>query len=105
MSKTVGNAYSKIFVTVGTTDFDTLILKLDTPEFFDFIRNRRCDKLEIQYGRGFHVPAYLVGACKQHGIDFECFRFKDSLDSCIQYATLVICHAGMSYNQNVMALL
>lgn len=86
--------YSKIFVTVGTTDFDSLILALDTPDFFEFIRTKECKKLTVQYGRGTHVPEYLAGVCEHHNIDFECFRFKDSLDRCMIEATLIICHAG-----------
>ena len=94
MAHVENETFLKVFVTVGTTDFDSLVTELDCEEFVELIKCKGCIQLVVQYGRGAHIPHYLSESCPRNGITFESFRFKDSLESFMKDATLVISHAG-----------
>ena len=86
--------FSKVFVTVGTTEFDYLLETLDTAEFCQFLQKSHCQQLVIQHGRGVYDVKYLPKACKSAGIVLEVFRFSSSLTEYMQSADLIISHAG-----------
>ncbi len=75
-----------IFVTVGTTHFDSLIKQTD-----ELISNNKIsNEVIFQIGSGIYTPK-----------NAEYFRFKPSIDSHLNEAELVICHGGAT----VMSLL
>jgi beta-1,4-N-acetylglucosaminyltransferase len=86
--------FTNIFVTVGTTDFNTLIEAIDSEEFLNLIVRKGCKRLVIQIGRGELEPSYLPEVCSSVDIELEVFRFKPALTADMQGADLVICHAG-----------
>ena len=67
-----------IFVTVGTTDFDALIRKMDE------LAPTLADEVVAQIGRGRYVPAHM-----------EHFRFAPSLDPYYRRARMVVAHGGL----------
>lgn len=75
-----------IFVTVGTTHFDTLIQEIDELIGSGVIS----DHVVCQIGSGTYVPKHV-----------EHFRFQPSIDDWMERADLVICHGGAT----VMSLL
>ncbi|CAL8331854.1 UDP-N-acetylglucosamine transferase subunit ALG13 homolog isoform X2 [Gadus morhua] len=79
-----------VFVTVGTTSFDELILTIKTPEAVKALKARGFERLVLQVGRGSVLPG------PESGLDLtlEAFRFKDSISEDIARADLVISHAG-----------
>ena len=86
----------RVFLTVGTTSFDSLIEAVDTEAFLEVMRACGCQELVLQIGRGSYLPSkYLtVETCSQHGISFEYFRFKPTLADEMAAADLVISHCG-----------
>jgi beta-1,4-N-acetylglucosaminyltransferase len=86
----------RIFLTVGTTSFDSLIRVVDTQEFLDVIIKCGCDTLVLQIGRGVNQPTFLTSKMllEQYKISFECFRFKPSLSKEMESADLIISHGG-----------
>lgn len=75
-----------IFVTVGTTHFNSLIIEIDKLAEAGNIKS----KIICQIGSGEYIPKHC-----------EYFRMKRSIDSYIQTASLVISHGGAT----VLALL
>ncbi|CAO1433883.1 unnamed protein product [Diamesa tonsa] len=82
--------YKNIFVTVGTTEFDSLLKKLSERELYDVLKNHLgCKELTIQYGRGEKVEFKDFDDIK-----VQMFGLKDSILDDIESADLVISHAG-----------
>lgn len=68
-----------IFITVGTTEFDTLLRKIDK-----LVEDKKIsDEIIAQIGNGKYVPKRI-----------KYFRFAKSLLSFFQNAQLIISHAG-----------
>ena len=85
----------KIFLTVGTTSFDSLIETVDCVEFLQLIWRCGCKNLVLQVGRGIYMPTFLKEhECAKYKMSFECFRFKPSLGAEMESADLVISHGG-----------
>ncbi len=76
-----------IFVTVGTTDFDSLVQRMDELAL--------ClgEKVICQIARGGYVPA-----------NCEWFRFAPSLDGYLNEARLVVSHGGLGSIMEVIRL-
>ncbi|KAF3838553.1 hypothetical protein F7725_010321 [Dissostichus mawsoni] len=79
-----------VFVTVGTTSFDELIVSITSPETVQALTARGYERLVLQVGRGSLVPA--ADSCPH--VTLEAYRFKDSIAEDIEQADLVISHAG-----------
>ncbi|PAA52438.1 hypothetical protein BOX15_Mlig018171g6 [Macrostomum lignano] len=86
-----------VFATVGTTSFDALIRRLDSPELHKIL----CDQLGyhglvMQIGRGDYEPvAHTARDYPLEGrFSVSYYRFKPSLAADIAAAGLVISHAG-----------
>lgn len=88
--------FNRVFITVGTTDFDDLIQTLDTNahEFIDLLVLLSCSHLSIQIGRGKFEPSLIPRECISRGIECTCFRFKPNLDEDMQQADLILSHCG-----------
>ena len=83
-----------VFVTVGTTEFDQLITRLDRIEFLSCLHQHGYSKLILQYGRGTHIPNVISDESGTFCIDAECYRYKPSLEEDMKRADLVISHCG-----------
>ncbi|CAO1422674.1 unnamed protein product [Diamesa serratosioi] len=82
--------YKKIFVTVGTTEFDSLLKRLSERELYEILKNHLgCKELTIQYGRGEKIEFKDFDDIK-----VQMFGLKDSIMDDIESADLVISHAG-----------
>jgi beta-1,4-N-acetylglucosaminyltransferase len=96
--------FSRIFITVGTTDFNTLVEAIDCEEFLNLIVRKGCTHLTIQIGRGELEPSYLPDVCASVGIELEVFRFKATLSDDMMSADLIICHAGAGSITDALSL-
>jgi len=68
-----------IFVTVGSTDFDALIVRMDE------LAPRLGDEVVMQIGLGAHTPRHA-----------QFFRFAPSLDRYYDQADIIVAHGGMA---------
>lgn len=77
--------FRKIFVTVGTTEFTSLIKKLQTDEVYKILQNHLgCEELTIQIGRGEKIEFKNFKSIK-----VDIFDLKESIASDIDSADLV----------------
>lgn len=77
--------FRKIFVTVGTTQFNDLINKLQTDEVYEILKNHlKCEEMKIQIGKG-----EKINFDNFKGIKVEIFDLKDSIAKDIEEADLV----------------
>ncbi|XP_052096584.1 UDP-N-acetylglucosamine transferase subunit ALG13 homolog [Mytilus californianus] len=84
MSKTV-------FVTVGTTEFNSLIQSITQDSIYKILKSKGYNKLLIQIGRCAFDPST---ECSVRGFTIEYYRYKPSIADDIANASLVISHAG-----------
>lgn len=78
--------FGKIFVTVGTTEFNNLIAKVSETEVYEILKNHLgCDELTLQIGNGNEVSFD-----KFTGVKVTVFGLKDSITDDIESADLVI---------------
>jgi UDP-N-acetylglucosamine transferase subunit ALG13 len=84
----------KVFVTVGTTEFDELIKQVTNVEFLKLLREKGYTSMTIQKGKGYYIPN--VKEYKKNFDDFtmEVFDFDESLDKFMKAADLIISHGG-----------
>jgi beta-1,4-N-acetylglucosaminyltransferase len=75
-----------IFVTVGTTDFDQLVEKMDK------LAPSLGDQVVIQIGNGKYIPS-----------NCEYFRLAPSLDPYYDRADIVVAHGGLGTTIEVLA--
>eukprot|EP01026_Neomeris_dumetosa_P010538 TRINITY_DN13933_c1_g1_i1.p1 TRINITY_DN13933_c1_g1~~TRINITY_DN13933_c1_g1_i1.p1 ORF type:complete len:233 (-),score=26.91 TRINITY_DN13933_c1_g1_i1:138-761(-) len=87
-----------VFVTVGSTEFDALIQKLDQSEIASILKDRGYDELIIQKGKGKYFPRNLVpegeSVATESGLRVEVFDYKPTIAPYIEQAALIISHAG-----------
>lgn len=77
--------FNRIFVTVGTTEFTSLVEKLSDPDVYDAIKNQLgCEELTLQIGNGKKIDFGHF-----EGIKVETFSLKDSIAGDIEAADLV----------------
>lgn len=86
--------FKTVFVTVGTTEFDQLITRLDRIEFLSCLQQHGYSRLIVQYGRGTHIPNVIIDESETFCISAECYRYKSSLEEDMKRADLVISHCG-----------
>lgn len=77
--------FKKIFVTVGTTEFNQLIAKLSELEVYEILKKHfKCEKLSLQIGSGMEIQFD-----NYEDIDVDIFRLKNSIANDIESADLV----------------
>lgn len=77
--------FPKIFISVGTTEFNNLIKKTSDPEIYKILKEHLgCEDLKIQIGRGEKIDFSHF-----NGIKVEVFDLKDSIAGDIDAADLV----------------
>lgn len=81
-----------VFVTVGTTCFDSLVKAVDNQEVQDELLRRGFTDLVIQMGRGSYIPRKSNGEDGSLVVDY--FTFSSSIADYLQSTSLVISHAG-----------
>lgn len=88
-------------VTVGTTEFDELLEKIDTPSFAEVLLRFGYHKVLIQRGRGRYKFGRLFMRDEeefqnhlQHGILISVIKFHPDLTEIINQSDLVVGHAG-----------
>lgn len=81
-----------VFVTVGTTCFDSLVKAVDTQEVKDQFFRKGYTHLLIQIGRGAYIPTKSAGENGCLVVDY--FTFSSSIADYLNSASLVISHAG-----------
>lgn len=87
--------FRKIFVTVGTTQFNDLISAVLSSNSLHQFKAFNCENLVIQFGTGREIDAATIESAKQsYGIIVECFRLKNNIAEDIRSSDLVISHAG-----------
>jgi UDP-N-acetylglucosamine transferase subunit ALG13 len=72
--------FSRVFITVGTTEFDEFIEQIDNAQFVDALKQIHCQSLVLQIGRGKYEHCFVGFVCGPGVIRLDCFRFKTTLD-------------------------
>lgn len=87
--------FRKVFVTVGTTQFDDLISKIVSPQSLQQLKAFKCKNLLIQIGTGRDIDVAAIDSAEQcFGITVEHYRLKNNILEDIRSSDLVISHAG-----------
>jgi len=89
-------SFPRVFLTVGTTEFDELIQYIceNSHIFFETLRGIGCNSLTLQIGRGRTFPASMINSGELFGIYVDIFRFKPSLSEDMSSSDLIISHCG-----------
>ncbi|CBJ31146.1 beta(1,4)-N-acetylglucosaminyltransferase [Ectocarpus siliculosus] len=80
-----------VFVTVGTTKFDSLVQAVDNAVVLSSLCSKGFTSLTVQIGHGQHVPSFPVD---QTALDCRWYRFKQTLHEDMARADVVVSHAG-----------
>ncbi|XP_017131360.1 UDP-N-acetylglucosamine transferase subunit ALG13 homolog [Drosophila elegans] len=85
---------SNVYITVGTTKFDALILAVTSKTTLKALQNRKCTKLVIQHGNSQPLTEGDCQLIRQlYGIQIEQYKFRPNIED-IKSADLIIGHAG-----------
>uniref|UniRef100_A0A0B7AAC8 UDP-N-acetylglucosamine transferase subunit ALG13 n=2 Tax=Arion vulgaris TaxID=1028688 RepID=A0A0B7AAC8_9EUPU len=82
----------KLFVTVGTTKFNSLIREVTTNDALKTLAKLGFSDILLQIGRGEYEPSNVNDASDIPHVSY--YRLKDSISDDIAQADLVISHAG-----------
>jgi UDP-N-acetylglucosamine:LPS N-acetylglucosamine transferase len=86
-------ASMQVFVTVGSTRFDSLVRTILSEPLLLVLHSKRYSKLVVQRGNSQLDPE-TPSTYHHAGVDIEIWQFKDSLNDDYEQADLVISHAG-----------
>ena len=84
----------KLFLTVGTTEFDELVRAVDTLSFMQCLKELGINELTLQIGRGVYEPSVMAEIGVSMGIQINVYRFKPTLDEDVKNADMIISHCG-----------
>ncbi len=79
-----------VFVTVGTTSFDSLIWTVTKNETLKVLKKLGFSRILLQIGRGEFQPP----TGDKEGVKVEFYRYKDNIIEDMKNADFVISHAG-----------
>jgi beta-1,4-N-acetylglucosaminyltransferase len=82
-----------IFVTVGTTKFDELVLAVTTPKAIQWMKDHGYTSLTIQFGRGTK-PTVFEKENTNDDFTIKVYDFQSSLEEDMKNADLILSHAG-----------
>lgn len=98
-----------IFVTVGTTLFDSLVASATSRDALQWMASNGYSRLVIQYGKG-NEPIIPKDSPMKNNI--ETYRFRPTLDADMREADLILSHAGagtvmeaMKYNKKLIVVI
>ncbi|KAI7747326.1 hypothetical protein M8C21_016552, partial [Ambrosia artemisiifolia] len=80
-----------VFVTVGTTSFDSLVRVVDSDQVKEALSEKGYTHLVIQMGRGSYIPKKSSGEDGSLVVDY--FTFSSSIADYLRSASLVLSHA------------
>ncbi|OUC42326.1 putative SH3 domain protein [Trichinella nativa] len=83
--------YFRLFVTVGSTEFDNLIAAVTSDSVLSALKSIGVGEIRLQIGRGRHESVSNL-QITEPSIVF--YRYKNSLAEDLKWADLVISHAG-----------
>ncbi|KAL4555389.1 hypothetical protein LXL04_038007 [Taraxacum kok-saghyz] len=83
-----------VFVTVGTTSFDSLVKSVDTEQVKQELFKKGYTHLVIQMGRGSYIPKKSSGEEDGSSLVVDYFTFSSSIADYLKSSSLVISHAG-----------
>ncbi|MFS7933608.1 putative N-acetylglucosaminyldiphosphodolichol N-acetylglucosaminyltransferase [Helianthus anomalus] len=83
-----------VFVTVGTTSFDSLVKTVDSDQVKEALLEKGYTHLVIQMGRGSYIPKKSSG--EDGSLVVKYFTFSSSIADYLRSASLVISHAGIN---------
>lgn len=87
--------FNRVFVTVGTTQFEDLIEAVISDEILMQLQQIECKVLKIQYGAGHAIDTATIRRIQsQFSINIDCFNFKENISTDITSSDLIISHAG-----------
>ncbi|KAD2275725.1 hypothetical protein E3N88_30186 [Mikania micrantha] len=81
-----------VFVTVGTTSFDSLVRTVDYDKVKKALSKKGYTHLAIQMGRGSYIPKKSSGEDGSLAVDY--FTFSPGIADYLRSASLIISHAG-----------
>jgi len=83
-------------VTVGSTQFDSLIRAIDKAEFLDFLQRLKIKRLQVQRGTGSFWPSNLVDSSHvlEQQLEVQVVEYLPDLPTHLRKAALVVSHAG-----------
>jgi len=90
-------ASSTCTVTVGTTQFETLVrdtLSANPLPFAQVLKRLEISKLVLQFGKGSKPSTEFVRALEECGIEVHACRFVPDMSQVISASDVVISHAG-----------
>lgn len=83
-----------VYVTVGTTKFDALIVAISSEATLKALKSRQCRKLIIQHGNSLPLTQEAVQLISDtFGLEIEQYKFRPNRED-IRNADLIIGHAG-----------
>lgn len=83
-----------VFVTVGSTRFDSLINFVLCEIFVKQIAQCNFTRMVLQVGRSYYNPNDIERLGKNFNLSMEIFDYRDSIAANIREADIVISHAG-----------
>jgi beta-1,4-N-acetylglucosaminyltransferase len=87
--------HMRVFVTVGSTKFDSLVQTVLSEPVLAALRDRGYDNVTVQCGNMSSTKDWFPGTSYSiNGSSIELFRFKPSLEDDYGAADLIISHAG-----------
>ncbi|KAF8936659.1 N-acetylglucosaminyldiphosphodolichol N-acetylglucosaminyltransferase catalytic subunit alg13 [Dissophora ornata] len=82
---------NRVFVTVGSTQFDKLIAVVSSPALLQLLHSLNYTHLTIQHGQS---PITTPSSTDSSGMRVDAYKYKPSLREDMEGANLVISHAG-----------
>ena len=85
---------SYLFISVGTTKFDTLMTSVDSQTFASAISSSSLTGIVIQKGSSTCTLTTLSSACESLSLPLEIYDYKPSIKADMEGAGAVLAHAG-----------
>lgn len=85
-----------LFITVGSTGFDTLISQATSQEFLTSLVSLGITKVRVQYGSSENIFIKNIQSYDGPRIDITGYRYKASITEEMEEADIIISHAGIS---------
>ncbi|ELP94796.1 hypothetical protein EIN_246900 [Entamoeba invadens IP1] len=88
----------KVFVTVGTTEFEDLVTQFTDGKFLELLKMKGVEEITIQYGRGKVIPQ------STESMKITTFGLKNTISEEMRSADVIITHAGAGSVSEALSL-